>query len=145
MGQHKTNLMLTYHVQIHTKLPCYVIRRAKQSSHGTVLFISHHTQTQHQGSQFRGKPVGYRGNRPYRCGSVGVTDRFFNKTEPTKSPYSVNRSKTSVNRSGFVGFENRYCSGFLNPAQHSRSERIHAPTSISNKHSKGGEGKIPVC
>jgi hypothetical protein len=30
---------------------------------------------QDQGSQIRGKPVGYRGNRPYRCGSVGVTDR----------------------------------------------------------------------
>jgi hypothetical protein len=25
-----------------------------------------------QGSQIRVKPVGYRGNRPYRCGSVGV-------------------------------------------------------------------------
>jgi hypothetical protein len=28
-----------------------------------------------QGSQIRGKPVGYRDNGPYRCGSVGVTDR----------------------------------------------------------------------
>jgi hypothetical protein len=79
-----------------------------------------------QGSQFRGKPVGYRGNRPYRCGSVGVTDRFFDKTEPTKSAYSVNRSKTSVNRSGFVGFENRYYSGFLNHGRDLPSSRLGA-------------------
>jgi hypothetical protein len=59
-----------------------------------------------------GNRPGYRGNRPYRRGSVGVTDRFFDKTDPTKPTFSVNRSKTSVNRTGFVGFENRYCSGF---------------------------------
>jgi hypothetical protein len=59
-----------------------------------------------------GNRPGYRGNRPYRRGSVGVTDRFFDKTDPTKPTFSVNRSKTSVNRIGFVGFENRYCSGF---------------------------------
>jgi hypothetical protein len=67
-----------------------------------------------QGSQIRGKPVGY---RPYRRGSVGVTDRFFDKTEPTKPAYSVNRSKTSIDRISFIGFENRYCSGFKNPSQ----------------------------
>jgi hypothetical protein len=48
----------------------------------------------------------------YRCGSVGVTDRFFDKTEPIKPAYSVNRSKTSVNQTGFASFENHYCSGF---------------------------------
>jgi hypothetical protein len=36
----------------------------------------------------------------YRRGSVGVTDRFFHKTEPTEPAYSVNRSKTLVNRTG---------------------------------------------
>jgi hypothetical protein len=59
-----------------------------------------------------GNRSGYRGNRPYRRGSVGVTDRFFYKTDPTKPTFSVNRPKTSVNRTGFVGFKNRYCSGF---------------------------------
>jgi hypothetical protein len=54
-----------------------------------------------------GNRPGYRGNQPYRRGSVGVTDRFFDKTEPTKPTYSVNRSKTSVIRTGFGGFENR--------------------------------------
>jgi hypothetical protein len=49
-----------------------------------------------EGSQFHGKPVGYRGNRPYRRGSVGVTDGFFDKIEPTKLAYSVNRLKISV-------------------------------------------------
>jgi hypothetical protein len=59
-----------------------------------------------------GNRFGYRGNRPYRRGSVGVTD-------PTKPTFSVNRPKTSVNRTGFVGFKNRYCSGFWNPAHYS--------------------------
>jgi hypothetical protein len=70
-----------------------------------------------------GNRPGYRGNQPYRRGSVEVTDRFFDKTEPTKPPYSVNRSKTSVNRTGFVGFENHYCTGFLNPRLQSAARR----------------------
>jgi hypothetical protein len=36
-------------------------------------------------------------------------------TVPTKPSISANHSVWSVNRSGFVEFENRYCSGFLNP------------------------------
>jgi hypothetical protein len=79
-----------------------------------------------QGSQFNGKTVGYRGNRPYRRDSIGVTDRFFDKIEPSKLAYSVNRSKNSVNRTRFVGFENRYCSGILTLIW-ARGRRICAP------------------
>jgi hypothetical protein len=57
----------------------------------------------------------FRGNRSHRRGSLGVSDRFFDKTEPTKLVYSVNRSKTSINRIGFVGFENHFGSVFSNP------------------------------
>jgi hypothetical protein len=73
----------------------------------------------YQGLSYIGNRSGYRDNRPYRRDSIGVTDRFFDKTKPTKPAYSVNRLKISVNRSGFVGFENDYCSGFLNPGSYS--------------------------
>jgi hypothetical protein len=36
-------------------------------------------------------------------------------TVPTKPSFSANRSVWSVYRSGFVEFENPYCSGFVNP------------------------------
>lgn len=57
----------------------------------------------------------FRSNRSHRRGWLGVSDRFFDKTEPTKLVYSVNRSKTSINRIGFVGFENHLGSVFSNP------------------------------
>jgi hypothetical protein len=38
-------------------------------------------------------------------------------TVPTKPSFSANRSIGSVYRAVFVEFENRYCSGFVNPAQ----------------------------
>jgi hypothetical protein len=36
-------------------------------------------------------------------------------TVPMKPSFSSNRSVWSVYRSGFAEFENRYCSGFVNP------------------------------
>jgi hypothetical protein len=48
-----------------------------------------------------------------------IGNRFL--TVPTKPRFSANRSVWSVYRSGFVEFENRYCSGFVNPGHGGRS------------------------
>jgi hypothetical protein len=85
---------------------------------------------------------------PYRCVSVGVTGRFFDKTEPTKPTYSVNRSKNSVNQIGFVGFENCncYCSGFLNPGTQAKREgNLSGLPAISTRQKNGTVSVEFVC
>jgi hypothetical protein len=58
-----------------------------------------------------GNRLGYRGNRPYRSGSVTKKLGYRSLTEPNKPLFSVYRPVLPVYQTGFAGFET-YGSGF---------------------------------